>query len=150
MFLQVRIGQFGKEFLVYKFKTIKGSKISKIGNFLRKYKIDELPQLFNILKGEMSFVGPRPDLKGYYDNVQGEFLKILELKPGLTSEAALKYFSEDLLLSKQDNPEEYNDEIIFPDKLKMNLDYYYKRKFSVDLLVIIRTIKKILSYNAKR
>jgi lipopolysaccharide/colanic/teichoic acid biosynthesis glycosyltransferase len=99
VFIQEIIGQFGKKFKIYKFRTIqdfpsKERHISKTGHFLRKYKLDEFPQLFDVLKGDMSIVGPRPDLPGYYDMLEGENRKILELKPGLTSLAALKYFNE--------------------------------------------------------
>jgi lipopolysaccharide/colanic/teichoic acid biosynthesis glycosyltransferase len=108
--------------------------------FLRKTKWDELPQLWNVLCGEMSFVGPRPDLFGYYDKLTGEKRKILELKPGITSEAALKYANEEELLSKQENPKEFNDLILFPDKVKMNLDYYYNHTFIRDLKIILKTV----------
>lgn len=146
LFLQKRIGQHGKLFTIYKLRTIndKTEKISKFGAFLRKYKIDELPQLFNIVKGDMSFVGPRPDIPGYYDKLEGESRKILELKPGLTSEASIKYANEEELLSQQQNPLQYNDEIIFPDKIKMNLDYYYNRSFLCDIKIIVKTIKSFL------
>jgi lipopolysaccharide/colanic/teichoic acid biosynthesis glycosyltransferase len=142
LFLQQRIGQFGKPFTIYKYRTMhsKTSKVSKIGAFLRNYKLDELPQLFNILKGDMSFVGPRPDLVGYYDQLTGENRKILELKPGLTSEAALKYAKEEQLLLQQQNPLKYNDEVIFPDKVALNLYYYYHRSFWGDLKIIWKTL----------
>lgn len=88
----------------------------------------------------MSVVGPRPDIPGYYDLLEGENRKILELKPGLTSEASIKYANEEELLSKQENPLKYNDEVIFPDKVKINLDYYYNRSFWLDIKIIIQTI----------
>jgi lipopolysaccharide/colanic/teichoic acid biosynthesis glycosyltransferase len=147
IFIQERIGQYGKIFKIYKFRTIQIDenstllKISKLGQLLRKYKLDELPHLINVLKGEMSVVGPRPDIEGYYDLLEGENRKILELKPGLTSLAALKYFNEKTLLEKQVNSLEYNDEVIFPDKIKMNLDYYYKQSFYYDLKIIFYTCK---------
>lgn len=90
----------------------------------------------------MSVVGPRPDIPGYYDLLEGENRKILELKPGLTSEASIKYANEEELLSKQENPLKYNDEVIFPDKVKINLDYYYNRSFWLDIKIIIQTIFK--------
>lgn len=141
-FIQTRIGQYGKKFEIIKIKTIhpKTESISKFGHFLRKSKIDELPQLLNILFNQMSFVGPRPDVEGYYDTLEGEHRRILELKPGLTSMASIKYSNEEELLSKQTNPLKYNDEVIFPDKIKMNLDYYYNRSFFVDLKIILKTI----------
>lgn len=142
VFLQKRIGQFGKPFTIFKIKTMEDStkKTSTFGIFLRKSKLDELPQLYNILIGQMSFVGPRPDIEGYYDNLQGEARKILELKPGLTSEASIKYANEEEILNQKENPLEYNDTIIFPDKVKMNLEYYYKQSFLVDLQIIVKTV----------
>lgn len=137
-FLQKRIGQYGKPFNIFKIRTIndKTGHISKFGMFLRKSKIDELPQLVNILLGQMSFVGPRPDIPGYYDKLEGENRKILELKPGLISKAALKYYNEEALLKEQADPLKYNDEIIFPDKVRMNLEYYYNRSFVEDLRIL--------------
>lgn len=142
IFTQQRVGQYGKLFTIYKFRTIhpKTQKISKTGKFLRRSKIDELPQLFNVLLGNMSFVGPRPDIPGYYDQLQGENRKILELKPGITSEASIKYADEETLLASKENPLEYNDTVIFLDKVKMNLDYYYKRNLINDIKIIIRTV----------
>ena len=142
LFIQERIGQFGKIFRIFKIKTIKNNttEISRFGKFLRKSKIDELPQLWNVLIGDMSIVGPRPDIAGYYDKLEGENRKILELKPGLTSLASIKYANEDEILSKQENPQQYNDEVIFPDKIKMNLEYYYKQSILLDLQIIFKTI----------
>lgn len=146
IFLQARIGQHGKTFTMYKYKTLfaSGKKTSKWGAFLRKTKIDELPQLLNILIAEMSFVGPRPDLPGYYDLLEGENRKILKLKPGITSEAALKYINEEHLLASKENPKQYNDEVIYPDKIKMNLYYYHTRSFLVDLKILLKTIQKLV------
>jgi len=151
IFVQERIGQFGKIFKIYKLRTIQISaeqeerRISKIGRFLRNYKLDELTQLFNVLKGEMSLVGPRPDLPGYYDLLEGEKRKVLELKPGLTSLAALKYFHEEELLKQQKDPLWFNDQIIFPDKVQLNLDYYYHRSFLGDIKIILKSIGFIFS-----
>jgi lipopolysaccharide/colanic/teichoic acid biosynthesis glycosyltransferase len=143
LFTQKRIGQFGLPFTIYKLRTFGSSEekpISKIGTFLRNSKLDELPQFWNIIKGDMSFVGPRPDIAGYYDLLEGENRKILELKPGLTSLASIKYANEEFLLEKQENPIEYNDKIIFPDKVKMNLEYYYSNSIFGDLKIIWKTI----------
>ncbi len=142
LFLQKRVGQYGKLFTIYKFKTVhpKTRKISGIGRFLRKSKLDELPQLINVLKGEMTFVGPRPDIPGYYDQLQGEDRKVLNLKPGITSEASIKYRNEEQLLANQSNPLKYNDEVLFPDKVKMNLEYYYHQSLATDIKIIIKTI----------
>lgn len=142
LFIQERIGQFGKVFRILKLKTInpKSQNVSCFGNFLRKSKIDEFPQLWNVLKGDMSLVGPRPDIAGYYDVLKVENRKILELRPGLTSLASLKYFNEETLLEKHENPLKYNDEVIFPDKVKMNLKYYYNHSIIGDFAIIWKTI----------
>ncbi len=138
LFLQKRIGQYGKAFTIYKIRSLhlRFGVISTYGKFLRKSKLDELPQLMNILLGEMSFVGPRPDLPGYYDTLQGEERKILELKPGLFSLAALKYYNEEALLNDQTDSLKFNDEVIFPDKVRMNLDYYYKKSLREDFRIL--------------
>lgn len=146
LFLQPRVGQFGKLFTIYKLRTmhVRTTKVSNIGAFLRTYKLDELPQLLNILKGDMSIVGPRPDIAGYYDTLQGEQRKILELKPGLTSLAAIKYDNEEQLLAQQENPLQYNDTVLFPDKVKLNLAYYHNHTFFGDLKIIWRTLVSLL------
>ena len=142
LFIQTRIGQYGKAFRIYKLRTmnIKTHEISLIGGFLRKWKLDELPQLVNVLKGDMSIVGPRPDISGYYDMLKGEDRNILELKPGLTSMATVKYAKEEELLAKESNSLQFNDTVIFPDKVRMNLEYYYKHSFFGDLKIIWRTM----------
>lgn len=142
LYSQTRIGQFGKPFTLYKLRTMHPTThgISALGAFLRKTKIDELPQLWNILIGDMSFVGPRPDIPGYYDQLQGDARKILELKPGLTCEASIKYADEEALLALQEDPLHYNDTVIFPDKVRMNLNYYYNRSFLGDLTILWRTV----------
>ncbi|WP_309640385.1 sugar transferase [Flavobacterium sp.] len=142
IFKQKRIGQFGRLFTIYKLKTIhpKTEQITFFGKYFRKYKLDEFPQFYNVFIGDMSIVGPRPDVPGYYDRLIGEDRKILELKPGITSEASLKYYNEDAILEQQQDPILYNDSVIFPDKVKMNLEYYYHRSFSVDLKIIWKTI----------
>lgn len=144
-FFQKRVGRHGKLFTIIKLRTIKKNNlgetsISKTGAFLRNSKIDELPQFINVLLGDMSVVGPRPDIEGYYDCLTGEARKILELRPGLTSEASLKYYNEEALLSSVENPLHYNDTVLFPDKVRMNLDYYYKKTFLGDLIIIFKTI----------
>lgn len=142
LFTQKRIGQYGVPFTIYKLKTIrpKTTTISPVGKLLRKSKIDELPQLFNVLFGTMSFVGPRPDIPGYYDKLEGDYRKILALKPGITCEASIKYANEELILEKQENPLQYNDTVIFPDKVQMNLTYYHTRTFLGDLNILLKTI----------
>ena len=142
IFFQTRVGQYGKPFTIFKFKTIHEQKrtCSKIGQTLRKFKLDEFPQLFNILKGDMSFVGPRPDIEGYYDKLEGADRRVLDLKPGLTCEASIKYRDEENLLKKQKNPLTYNDEILFPNKVKMNLDYFENMSFKNDIKILFKTL----------
>ena len=152
IFTQKRVGRNGKLFIIYKFRTmtinhlgssvsVKGeNRITSLGAKLRKYKIDELPELWNTLIGDMSFVGPRPDVSGYADKLQGENRKILKLRPGITCEASLKYANEEELLSQQNNPVKYNDEVIFPDKVRMNLAYYYHHNILNDIKIILKTI----------
>ncbi|MCY0970074.1 sugar transferase [Chryseobacterium wangxinyae] len=141
IFMQKRIGREGRIFTIYKFQTYhsKNATKSKIGLWLRKTKLDELPQLFNVLKGDMSLVGPRPDIPGYYDRLQGADRKILELKPGLTSDAGIEFRNEEEILNMQENPLKYNDEILFPQKIKMNLMYYHHLSFKKDAQILLRT-----------
>ncbi|MFA5298898.1 MAG: sugar transferase [Lutibacter sp.] len=147
IFLQERIGRLGKPFTIFKLRTMhsKTGNISGIGTFFRKFKLDELPQLFNVLLGNMSVVGPRPDISGYYDNLKGEAYKILELKPGLTSLATIKYANEEAILLQQENPLLYNDTVLFPDKVKLNLDYYYHHSFFGDIKIIWQTVLMLFS-----
>lgn len=141
IFTQKRVGCEGKLFVIYKFQTYhsRTSRKSSFGRWMRKTKLDELPQLFNILNGDMSFVGPRPDIAGYYDLLKGDDRLILGLKPGLTSEAGIKYRNESKILEKQVNPLKYNDEMLFPDKVKMNLEYYHQLSFKKDILILLKT-----------
>lgn len=142
LFRQIRVGQYGKPFKIWKLRTMDSESfdIPSFAAFLRKHKLDELPQFINVLLGDMSVVGPRPDVPGYYDKLIGESRKILELKPGLTGLASIKYRHEESLLAQQSNPLQYNDEIIFPDKVRINLEYYYKQSLWVDLKIIWKTI----------
>ena len=120
--------------------TANDNRILPFGKWLRKTKLDEIVELVNVLKGEMSFVGPRPDVEGYADKLEGEDRKVLELRPGITGPASLKYINEEEILANVDNPQQYNDKVIFPDKVKINLDYYYNRTFWGDIRVILKTI----------
>lgn len=145
LFIQERIGQYGIKFAIYKFRTIQNKAssvhyISRIGRFLRDYKLDELPQLINVIKGDMSIVGPRPDVAGYYDILEDNYRVVLQLKPGLTSLASLKYKDEEQLLNAKKNPLHYNDTVIFPDKVKMNLAYYYSQTFWGDISILLKTV----------
>ncbi len=132
-FIQKRIGYQGKPFSFYKIRTLKGKKHDDIiaiynqatpfGKFLRNTKLDELPQLLNVLIGTMSFVGPRPDIPGYADKLTGKDRIILTVKPGITGPATIKYKNEDKILLQQTNPKQYNDEVIWKDKIKVNKEY---------------------------
>ncbi len=154
-YIAPRVGQFGKLFNLYKFRTMfvnadkekEGSitvdgdrRITPIGRILRKTKIDELPSLLNVLKGEMSFVGPRPDVKGYADSLTGKDRLILNLKPGITGPATLKYANEEDILATVDDPIRYNNEVIFPDKVRINISYLDSISLFTDLKFIFRTI----------
>jgi len=153
LFVQKRIGKNGKPFFVYKIKTMKlinnikttvttsrDGRITKSGTFFRKTKIDELPQLFNVLMGTMSFVGPRPDVPGFADMLEGEDRIILSLRPGITGPASLKYKGEEKLLSLQKDPESYNREVIWPDKVAINIAYLKNWTFKKDIEYIVKTI----------
>lgn len=152
-FTQLRVGKEGKLFRVIKIKTMRkvegmdttvtktsDARITKIGAFFRKTKIDELPQLFNVLIGKMSFVGPRPDVPGFADNLVGDERAILSLRPGITGPATLVFRKEEDILENQDNPEKYNREVIFPQKVKINLQYIEKYSFWKDIKYIVITI----------
>lgn len=141
LFSQKRIGKNAKPFTLYKLRTIhpKTQKISPIGRWFRKYKLDELPQLINILNGTMSFVGPRPDIPGYADELERENRIILKLKPGVTGLASLKYRNEEQLLATQQNPKEYNDNVIWPDKVRINKWYAENQTFLMDLKILFYT-----------
>ena len=152
IFKQKRVGRNAKLFTMYKFRSMSvghggssvsvagESRITQLGAKLRKYKLDELPELWNVLSGDMSFVGPRPDVPGYADKLVGEDRLILKLRPGITGPASLKYANEEEILAKVDDPVKYNDEVIFPDKVKINLDYYYHHSFIGDIKLIFKTI----------
>lgn len=151
-FVQERVGRNGKLFRLVKFRTmsaghggnnitVKGeSRITPLGAVLRSHKLDELPELWNVLKGDMSFVGPRPDVPGYADKLTGDERRILELRPGITGPASMKYSNEEELLALQNDPVKYNDEVIFPDKVRINLEYLKNRNFWLDLKLIIFTV----------
>lgn len=158
LFLQKRVGRFGKEFSIYKFRTMvvdaeklgkqitvgKDNRITKVGAFLRKFKIDELPQLFNVLKGDMSLVGPRPEVPKYVALYNEEQKKVLEVRPGITDIASLRYKDENDILGKVDNPEEYYINVIMKDKLSLNLEYIERGNIFFDIYLIIKTIIKCI------
>lgn len=152
IFTQQRVGRYGRLFTMYKFRTMTvahggssisvagESRITPLGAVLRRYKLDELPELWNVLIGDMSFVGPRPDVPGYADKLQGEDRLILNLRPGITGPASLKYANEEEILAQVSDARWYNDHVIFPDKVKINLDYYYHNTFIGDIKLIFQTI----------
>ena len=152
IFKQKRVGKHGRLFTMYKFRSmtvrhsgssvsVKGeSRITPLGAVLRKYKLDELPELWNVLIGDMSFVGPRPDVPGYADKLEGENRRVLLLKPGITGPASLKYRNEEELLAQQEDPQKYNDEVLFPDKVGINIEYLDHWSFWNDIKIIIYTI----------
>ncbi len=156
-----RVGKHGRLFTMYKFRsmTVAGegktsiasaepARITPLGAKLRKYKLDELPELWNVLIGNMSFVGPRPDVPGYADLLQGKDRKVLLLRPGITGPASLKYRDEEDLLSKKSNPQKYNDDVIFPDKVRINIYYLDHYSFINDIKMIICTVLgKRMKYN---
>lgn len=151
-FKQQRVGQNGKLFTMVKFRSmsvahsgssisVKGeSRITPLGEKLRAYKLDELPELWNVLLGEMSFVGPRPDVPGYADQLVGKDRDILKLKPGITGPASLKYKNEEEILAEQENPIHYNDTVIYPDKIRINLLYLERHTLLLDLQLIVQTV----------
>jgi len=116
------------------------ARITSFGATLRRYKLDELPELWDVLIGNMSFVGPRPDVPGYADMLTGDDRRMLELRPGITGPASLKYRDEEELLAKVDNPIEYNDKVIFPDKVRINLYYLDHYSFWKDIQMILCTV----------
>ena len=153
-FCQKRIGRYGRVFTVIKIRTmtsnVNGSNVTTFddpritftGRFMRKFKIDELPQLINIVKGDMSFVGPRPDVPGFADKLTGSDRRILSLRPGITGPATLKYQNEELILNSQSNPEQYNRDVLWPDKVAINLHYLDHWRLISDIVIIIKTLFK--------
>ncbi|MEG4958710.1 MULTISPECIES: sugar transferase [unclassified Microcoleus] len=153
LFIQQRVGKGGEIFAVKKFRTMSvrtvkdssitvagDSRVTPIGRYLRRWKLDELPQLWNVLVGEMSLVGPRPDVPGYADKLQGDDRKLLLLRPGITGPATLAYRNEEEILAKVSDPVQYNNEIIYPDKVRINLDYMEKCSLMQDLKYILETM----------
>jgi lipopolysaccharide/colanic/teichoic acid biosynthesis glycosyltransferase len=155
-FTQTRVGKNNKDFLLLKFRTMRvaqenlslitvgnDNRITNIGNFLRKYKLDELPQLINILKGEMSVVGPRPEVRKYVDMYSSSQLEVLSVKPGLTDPSSIKFSNESELLGTAANPEKYYIETLMPLKIEISLNYVRTQTFVGDLRIIFQTFSKI-------
>lgn len=157
LYKQSRVGRYNRDFTIYKFRTMKNGsdrkglltvgendhRITKIGYFLRKYKLDELPQLMNIIKGDMSIVGPRPEVRRYVALYDEEQLKVLSVRPGLTDYASLKYINESKLLSEVENPEDYYIYHIMPKKIELNLQYIKKQSLKVDMKIMIATMRRL-------
>jgi lipopolysaccharide/colanic/teichoic acid biosynthesis glycosyltransferase len=156
---QTRVGKDGKDFKLFKFRSMavgsdkKGlltvggndSRITKPGYFIRKYKIDELPQLINVFIGDMSLVGPRPEVRKYVDLYNQEQQKVLSVKPGITDYASIAYINENEVLGKSLNPEKTYIEEVMPSKLKLNLKYIKEKSVLTDIKIIFKTITKIIS-----
>jgi lipopolysaccharide/colanic/teichoic acid biosynthesis glycosyltransferase len=156
---QVRVGKNGIDFRLWKFRTMqtdadkkglltiggRDSRVTRIGFYLRKYKLDELPQLINVFVGEMSIVGPRPEVRKYVDLYNSEQLKVLSVKPGITDYASIEYSNENELLAQSENPEKTYIEEVLPSKLELNQKYLNEQGFLTDLRIIFHTIKKIVS-----
>ena len=157
-YLQTRVGKNGKDFKLFKFRTMhldadkkglltvggRDPRVTSIGYYLRKYKLDELPQLFNVLFGTMSLVGPRPEVRKYVDLYTKEQQQVLSVKPGITDFASLEYINENDLLAKSDNPEKTYIEEIMPAKLALNMKYIQQQGILVDFKIILNTIFKII------
>ena len=151
---QRRVGRCNRDFTIYKFRSMRvnsdrqglltiggrDGRITKAGVFIRKYKLDELPQLFNVLRGDMSFVGPRPEVRKYVELYTEEQKKVLTVRPGITSLSSIKYRNENEILSRSDNPEQYYIDVIMQDKLAIELDYLEQRSLLTDIKVIFQTI----------
>lgn len=159
-FKQLRVGKGGRDFHLFKFRTMqidsekrgqltvggRDPRITKVGYYLRKFKIDELPQLFNVLLGNMSLVGPRPEVRKYVELYNDEQKMVLNMKPGITDYASIKYFNENEILGKSTQPEQDYINIIMPEKLKLNLEYVRKSNFLTDITIIFKTLLKIFTH----
>jgi lipopolysaccharide/colanic/teichoic acid biosynthesis glycosyltransferase len=156
-YVQKRVGKDFKEFKMLKFRTMvtgaerKGlltigtndARITQTGSFLRKYKLDELPQLINVLKGDMSIVGPRPEVKKYVDQYNEEQKKVMSIQPGITDLVSIRFFNENEILSRYEDPETGYVKEVMPEKLRLNLEYMENRSFVSDITIIVRTIARI-------
>ena len=162
LFRQVRVGKDGRPFRICKLRTMRhldgvgttvttsrDPRITRLGGVLRKLKLDELPQLFNVLAGQMSFVGPRPDVPGYADRLTGADRIILTVRPGITGPAAIAYRHEEQLLAAADDPERYNREVIWPDKVRINREYVETYSFVSDIRCLIATLGSIFSFRRR-
>lgn len=154
---QIRAGRLNKDFTLLKFRSMRiGSdkkglitiggrdpRVTKSGYYIRKYKLDELPQLINVFLGDMSLVGPRPEVRHYVEMYNEEQLIVLTIRPGITDMASIRYRNENELLESVDNPEQYYREVIMQDKLRINMEYVEKASFWFDIKLILSTFKVI-------
>lgn len=153
IYRQKRVGLYGESFTVYKLRSMRNvegisttvttrddPRITRLGALLRKWKLDELPQLYNVLNGTMSFVGPRPDVPSVYADLDEEALRVLTIRPGITGPASIRYRDEEILLAKADELETYNREVLFPDKVRLNLEYMDSYSPLRDIVLMIRTV----------
>jgi len=155
IFKQTRIGKYGRKFKIFKFRTmvhnaeklyggsistLNDHRITRFGSFLRKWKLDELPSLYNVFIGDMSLVGPRPDVPGYADRLEGDNKRIMSVLPGITGPATLKYANEEYLLEGEKDPKKYHVEVIYPDKIRINLNYIDNWSLWLDIKIIFKTI----------
>ena len=157
-YLQSRVGKNNRDFRMYKFRSMRPEsdtfglltigdhdpRVTRAGKFLRKTKLDELPQMLNILKGNMSFVGPRPEVRKYVELYSAEQMKVLSVRPGLTDYASLEYIDEDSILGQSDDPDRVYITVIMPAKLELNMKYIRERSFTTDLTIMIKTFRKII------
>lgn len=149
IFFQERVGKDAEIFIIYKIKTMRIMRNGEIsltwfGDFLRRSKLDELPQLFNVLFGDMSMVGPRPDIQGYADKLKGDDRIILSVKPGITGPATLKFSNEEEILDREENPLTFNDTVLWPQKLEINKCYVQEWNFFKDVRYLFKTLSQIL------
>lgn len=155
---QVRVGRYGRDFMLYKFRSMrvgsdkkglitigeKDPRVTRSGYFIRKYKLDELPQLVNVFVGDMSFVGPRPEVRRYVDMYTREQMHVLDVRPGITDWASIRYRNENELLASVKDPERFYQEVVMPDKLKINLEYVSRHSLLFDIKLIFKTVFSIL------
>ena len=157
---QVRVGRGNRDFYLYKFRSMrvgadkqglitvggKDPRVTRSGYFIRRYKLDEFPQLINVIKGDMSVVGPRPEVRKYVEMYTPEQMEVLRVRPGLTDPASIRYRNENELLATVDDPERYYWEVIMPDKLRLNLEYVHRASFRMDIKFIFNTLGEIVKH----
>jgi lipopolysaccharide/colanic/teichoic acid biosynthesis glycosyltransferase len=158
IYKQLRVGKYNSDFFIFKFRTMfvdadklglltvgdRDARVTKLGFYLRKFKLDELPQLFNVLTGDMSFVGPRPEVRKYVELYNSVQLQVLNVRPGITDLASIEFRNENELLSAQEDPDSYYITVIMPKKLQINLDYLKGSTLLKDIFVIFKTFRSIV------